>query len=91
MVVMKEVVKIFSVIYFFFFIPAVYADGNITNETTTAVSLNYLKWIYSLLVSFNPFLLLFFGIILLLAAKIAKYVAIFLIIFSLIQILLLII
>ena len=72
------------------------ADANQTNTSTTIQQptssvISTLKWIYDFLISINPILLLILGIILLLASKFARFVAIILIIVAVIHILLILI
>lgn len=60
------------------------------SPTTTTISslMDKVKGIYNFLISFNPIVLLILGVILILAAKLAKFVGIILIIIALIGLLL---
>lgn len=96
-----EAKKIFTMLAFAILLAEFFANISFaqTNETTTTTSApgislpqipTSLKDVYNLFASINPFLLLIFGVVLLVMSHLGKYVAIVLIIFAIIQIFILI-
>ena len=76
-----------------FFVNISFAQTSETTTTTTTtpgISLpqipTSLKDVYNFFASINPFLLLIFGVVLLVMSHLGKYVAIILIVFAIIQI-----
>jgi hypothetical protein len=69
----------------------VFAQANVTNTTTTtppSVVEPVIDWaenVYKILVSFDPFILLLAGIILVVASKFAHVIGLFLIVFALVH------
>jgi len=92
---MKKIILFITILFLFsqFLMNFSFAQTTTTTTTTTTSALppgfGSLKDIYNFFASINPFLLLILGIVILVVAKLSKYIAIVLIIFALIQIILL--
>jgi len=84
--------RIITVLLILLLVNVVYAQ-NETNVTSTTIKSNFqfpnLKGVSSFLLSINPILMIIFGIILIISAKLAKFVGIVLIIIAVIHILIL--
>jgi len=88
---MKQIIALMMVLLF---VNAVFAQNetNVTTTTTSTITFPFpigiptsLSGIYSFLISVNPILLIIFGVILILASTLAKYVGIVLIIIAVIH------
>ena len=96
----KKIISILAILFLFtqFFVNLSSAQTTTNTVTTTQTpaasplgSWGTLKDLYNFFSSINPFVLLIFGIILLVVSHLGKYVAAALIIFAVIQILLLLV
>lgn len=90
----KKIFMMLAIVFLLaeFFVNISFAQTNETTTTTSAPGISLpqiptsLKDVYNFFASINPFLLLIFGVVLLVMSHLGKYVAIVLIIFAIIQI-----